>query len=363
MEGIPKPNRRRTMKTLRPFHLIPLLGGLALGACQDDGPTGLEALPDDLTVEEELTLEVLSNPELTEVALALATTQESAAHRRGRMWSSGEDLTAQAENQFRKAEQAFAQGDLVRAMERHREARRLVAQAMQTAGGAWALQAQFERLESLPAMVQGDPEGFQDPQGFALQLGKLAEGARKAQQGGNRVQAAQMGVLGEQALRKREREHAGVLAEHPEVRVALGAEALELATELVGEGADEEQLDLLAVAEALQDRAETALADGYDRWAAHYAHLSTWWALKAVVLPGGVTDEDASGILELALGLRDGAEAALGTEPDEIQAALWAWAVRMLEAGEANQSNGTCRGLGALWQAAVIFSYLIPDSV
>ena len=111
-------------------------------------------------------------------------------------------------------------------MEQHREARRIVAQAMQGAGGAMALQAQFERLEALQVMVQGDPESFQDPQGFALQLGKLAEGARYAYQNGNRIQACQMGVLAEQAVRTRQRDQANVLASHPELKVALGAAAI-----------------------------------------------------------------------------------------------------------------------------------------
>ena len=352
------------MKTLRLLPLLPLLGGLALAACDDSGPT--EPVLDDpasLTVEEALTLEVLADPASTEVALSLATTQAGAAHRRGRAWSPGEDLVAQAENRFRNAEQAFANGELVRAMEQHREGRRLVAQAMESAGGRWAVQAQLERLESLPVMVAGDPEGFQDPQGLGLQLGELGRGARNAYQKGNRIQAGEMGVLGEQAVRRRQRDQDNVLAAYPEVKVELGAVAITLARGILDEqgGADDLQADLLAVAQVLQDKAVEALEAGDVRWAVHFAHQAEWWALKAVVLPGGVTDEEATDLMELAKTLYDEAVAAVGGEPDELQAALLLKASRMLEAGEANLSNGTCRGLGAFWQVAVISTYLIPD--
>jgi hypothetical protein len=331
-----------------------------VAACEDPGPTApFEDLPETLTVEEQLTLEVLSDPTSTEVALAMATTQIAAAHRRGRAWSSSEDLTAQAENHFRNAEQAFAQGDLVRAMEQHREARRVVAQAMQAAGGSLALQAQYERLEAMQVMVQGDPESFQDPQGFALQLGKLAEGARYAYRNGNRIQACQAGVLAEQAVRTRQRDQDNVLAQHPEIKVQLGAAAIALAREILGEGAKEAELDLLAVAEELQAMAEEALGSGEVRWAVHYARIAEWWALKAVVLPDGISDEEAAFILELAQAQYAEAVAAVGTEPDEIEAALLEKAARMLAVGEENLANGACRGLGALWQAAVISSFLV----
>jgi len=353
------------MKTLRLFPLFPLLAGLTLAACDDTGPT--EPSLDDLgnlTVEEALTLEALADPTTTELALSLATVQTGAAHRRGRFGSPSEDLVGQAENRFRNAEQAYAKGELVRAMEQHREGRRLVARAMEAAGGPWAIQAQLERLESLPVMVAGDPEGYQDPQGFGLQLGELGQGARNAYRKGNRIQAGEMGVLGEQAVRRRQRDQDNALAAHPEVKVELGATAIELAQGILDEeGADEEQLDLMAVAQEFQARANDLLEAGEVRWAAHFAHLAEWWALKAVVLPGGVTDAEAAFLLELAQTLYDEAVVAVGDEPDELQAALLRRATHMLEAGEANLSNGTCRGLGALWQVAVISSYLIPDVV
>jgi len=347
------------MKTLRLFPFLPLLGALALTGCQDDELTGVQDLPDDLTVEEELTLEVLADPTSTELALELVTAQTGAAYRRGRFLASGEDIMTQARNQFRKAEDAYANGELVRAMEQHREARRLVAQAMEGAGGLRAMQGQLERLESLPVMVQGDPDSFEDPQGFAWRLGELGTQARNAYRNGNRVQAGQLGVLAEQAVRTRQRDQASLLAGHPEVKVELGAVAIALADGILSEqGADEEQLFLLALAEEFQAMAVEAQDGGYLRIAVHFSHLAEWWALKAVVLPGGVTDDETAFILELAQTLYADALVAVGEEPDELQAALLLKATRMLEAGESNVNSGTCCGLGALWQVAVISSYL-----
>ncbi len=348
------------MKTSKALSILPLLGALGLGACDDGGPVAIEDLPDELTVEEALTLEVLADPTTTELALEMATAQTGAAHRRGRMGSPGEEITVQAQQRFRDAEEAFQNGDLVRAMEQHREARRLVAQAMEAAGGRWALQAQVERLESLPVMVAGDPESFQDPQGFSLQLGELGQGARNAYQKGNRVQAGQLGILGEQAMRKRQRDQTGALAANPEVKIALGDAAIALAWSILDEQeADEEQLDLMAVAEEFQAQAVEAQEAGELRIAAHYAHLAEWWALKAVVLPGGITEEEVQSILALAQDLYGQAVEYVGEEPDDLQAALLLRAEHMLTAGEENLNNGTCRGLGALWQVAVISSYLL----
>ena len=68
------------MKTIKPVQFLPILGAFLATACQDAGPTApFEDLPETLTVEEQLTLEVLSDPASTEVALAMATTQIAAA--------------------------------------------------------------------------------------------------------------------------------------------------------------------------------------------------------------------------------------------------------------------------------------------
>jgi hypothetical protein len=178
------------------------------------------------------------------------------------------------------------------------------------------------------------------------------------------AEAGGLGVLAEQAFRHNRRHQNQVGSRRAGLMVALGAEAIELATRLIGDpaAADTEQLDLLETAKGYQAEAEAALEAGEDRQAVHLAHLAQWWALKAVVLPGGITDEEARAMSELATTLLDEARTALGPEPTEFEAVLLARAARLLERGNEALSNGTCRGIGALWQSAVLSSYLVGDA-
>jgi hypothetical protein len=230
-------------------------------------------------------------------------------------------------------------------------------------GGPQAIMGMVERLEALPLEVSTDPETHSDSGRLGLQLGQLAVMARLAIRAGNRIQAGALGVLSEQAFRHNHRNQNQVGTGRAEVMVDLATEAIELADGLLADqdgGAEAEQLDLLAMAQAFLDKAEIALVAGEDGRAAHLAHMAEWWALKAVVLPGGITDEEAQLIFDLATSLLEDAGAALELiEPSDLQIALLARATKMLENGEANLENGTCRGLGALWQSAVISSYLI----
>ncbi|MCJ7628642.1 MAG: hypothetical protein MUO50_09665 [Longimicrobiales bacterium] len=351
------------MKKVRPLLTIALLGFLPLAACQEAGLT--EPMVQELSLEDQLTLELLGDPTSSEAALELVGIQNSAAQRRGWRWgqTEGHSMQAsQAELCFRNAEEAFAMGDQVRALEQARKGRRLVAQAIEMAGGSNAILGMVERLEALPLSVTTDPDAFVNSGKLGLQLGKLATTARKAIRAGDRTRAGALGVLSEQAFRHNRRQQNLVGAERAELAVALGAEAVELAKRLLGEqdgGADTEQAGLLATAEEFLAQSQRALEAGEDVPAAHLAHQAQWWALKAVVLPGGITDEEAPSILGLATTLLDQAGMAVGTDPTALQTALLTKATRMLESGKANVGNGVCRGLGALWQSAVISSYLI----
>ncbi len=348
------------MKSLRPFLALAVMGVFALTACQDIDP--VEPNLQSLSLEDEITLELLQDPASVATALELAGIQSSAAQRRGWRWGSQANPQSQAEHRFREAQAALAQGDQVRAMEQAREGRRLVAQGIEMAGGAQAIVGMVERLESLPVAVAGDPNAFTNAGKLGQQLGQLAVQARKAIRAGNRTQAGALGVLAEQAFRHNHRHQYGVATARAELSVALGAEAVELAQRILNEqagGADTEQLDLLATAEEFLAGARGALEAGEDGRAIHLAHLAEWWALKAVVLPGGITPEEARFMHDLAQTLLDQARTELGSEPTDLQAALLAKAARMLQNGEANLGNGSCRGMGALWQSAVISSYLL----
>ncbi len=335
-----------------------------LAACQDEGPTSFEF--EDLALEDQIALELLADPSSSETALELAGVQTTAAQRNGWGWGSNQHQRSQAQQRFREAEAALAQGDQLRAMKRAREGRSLVAQAIELAGGPQAIVGMVERMEALPAMISADPDAFANPGKLGLQIGQMAERARQALQAGDRTRAGALCVLGEQAFRHNHRHQyqhqQGFGGTRAELAVALGGEAIELAGRILdGQPiSDAESQEYLDTAEEYLGQARVALDAGEDTRAAHLAHLAQWWALKAVVLPGGITDEEAREILGLAETLLTNAKDALsGVEPSDLQAALLARAERLLERGKEKLGNGECRGLGALWQSAVISSYLL----
>jgi hypothetical protein len=340
---------------------------ILLAACQDGGPTGLN--PDELTLEDQLTLELLSDPATAEVALELVGIQASAAQRKGWAWGSEHNQTAQAQAErcFREAQDALAQGNLLRARNKAREGRRLVAQGIALAGGSRAIVGMVERLEALPLTVSADPDAFVNPGKLGLQIGKLATRARAALKAGDHTEAGSLGVLGEQAFRhnhRRQYMHQQELGiTRAELAIALGAEAIELASRLLTAqpAVDAQSQDLLSTAEEFLAKAEEALEAGEEARAAHLARLAQWWALKAVILPGGITDEEARSMFDLAETLLAEATAYIASlpEPTPLQVALLTRATRMFERGREALGNGVCRGIGALWQSAVISSYLI----
>jgi hypothetical protein len=250
-------------------------------------------------------------------------------------------------------------------MERAREGRRLVAETIASAGGPQAIVGMVERIEALPLLVSADSESFSNPGRLGLQLGKVAERAREALRAGDQTRAGSLGVLAEQAFRHNHRHqhmHQVDLGfSRAELAVALGGEAVELAKRLLGDQptADSESQEMLDTAEEFLKAAIEALEAGEEGRAIHLAHLAKWWALKAVVLPGGITDEEARFILGIAETLLAEARVAVGPEPTPLQEALLARAARLLERGKEALGNGVCRGMGALWQSAVTSSYLI----
>jgi hypothetical protein len=222
------------------------------------------------------------------------------------------------------------------------------------------MQGMVERLQSLPLSVSSDPDAYQDPQGLANQLSELALGAGNQFRKGKRIQAGGLGVLGEQAVRNRQRDqdHAGIGL--PEVRVELGATSILLAKRILEELGRTDAERYLVTAEEYQYEAEEILAGGTFGRAIHYAHLAQWWALRAIVVPTEATFEEIADLLDRTQALYDAAVIAVGAEPTQIQTILLERAAAMLASGEANLSGETCGGLGAIWQAAVISEYLNP---
>jgi hypothetical protein len=115
----------------------------------------------------------------------------------------------------------------------------------------------------------------------------------------------------------------------------------------------------LRVAHALLARSQYALEQGYLRRAVHLAHHAQWAALKAVILPGGVTEGEIRAIADLAQKLLEQATAAIGEDATELQWRLLNRAEQLIALGLARLEMGEDRGVAALWRAAVIAHWLL----
>jgi hypothetical protein len=347
------------MKTSRSLLALPLVGALALAACDSGQPT--EPLTDTttLTQSDEIALSVITDDGAIQAALALADAPLAVAGRMGMahgMRGTAEDDALQARLRFREANEALVQQNRLRAATRAQEARRLVAGVVMAAGGGPAIASLVDRAGTLASTVAQDPAGYDDAVGLQGELTMLAERARERIRLGDSIGAGDCAVLAEQRYRQRQRESA-LRPGGAVVAVQLGATAVELAGgTLDQQDATDEQLRLLAQADEYQQEAEATLAAGDTAGAVHLAELATWTALAAVVLPDGVTDEEAQAILELA---QTRYEAALATNPEGVEATLLERAQILLEAGSAALQEATPRGLCALWRSAVISTWIV----
>ena len=122
---------------------------------------------------------------------------------------------------------------------------------------------------------------------------------------------------------------------------------------------DDEQSRFLATAHELLKKARAAFSEGHYGRAVHFAEAASWTALKAVVLPGGVTEEEMRAMLDLANSLHEEVRVAIGDAPTDVQLSMFKRAGRLIELGEEMVSQGRQRGVGPLWRAAVISNWLI----
>ena len=144
--------------------------------------------------------------------------------------------------------------------------------------------------------------------------------------------------------------------------VALGGEAIELAERLLKEhGTDPERSRLLDDAKELERKAEAALKEGHDAAAVALAENAGQMALKAVVLPGGVSEEEARMIHDLAANLLEQAKAAVASDPTELKRHLLGIAEELFRSGteQLKDPRDESRGVVPLWKSAQISSYLI----
>ncbi len=346
------------MKLSRSLRMLPLAGALALAAC--DATQTTDPFADDATLaqEDELALDVLADVGSMDVALDVAGVPVAVGHRRGMArgpFAEAQGDLLRARLLFQEARDALARGDRIRAADRTREARTLLAGAVFAAGGARGAMAMVQRAEGLADDVGADPSAYDDANGLQGELNMLALRLRARLHAGDSVGAVERAILAEQRHRQRHRDP-GLWPGGAEIYVQLGGTAVSLATRLLDEqNPVDEQLRFLDEAKEYQREAEAAYADGDYRRAAHLADLAIWTSLQAVVLPD-VTEEEARAMLELATSQY---EAALATAPEGDEATLLERARLLLEKGGTMLEAGAPRGVGALWRSAVVSTWVI----
>ncbi|MGE0158800.1 MAG: hypothetical protein AB7T31_05260 [Gemmatimonadales bacterium] len=358
------------MRTHR-HQIAVLLGIVALAACED---TGVDTLDQQLTVEEASELALFEDEGSREAALELTEVMTDVEADFGAPTRQPRRFTAQAGMRLAAADAALHAGDRRRALEESREARRLVARALAEFGGAEAVEALIERIEDMAAEIDdADDDIFDDPAAVRARLEELAAEARAYLEEGDLVRAAERALLAEQFVRhhRGRRDFPGdVSAERAELAVSLAATAVQLAERLVGDaetpvralGASnvrDHQNRWLVHARRMLAMAERALESGHNARAVHFAWHAQWSALRAVILPGGVTEEEIQAMVEVAHELYAQAEVAIGDEPTELQARLFARAGRLIELGEQILADGHKRGVAPIWRGAVISRWLI----
>lgn len=333
--------------------LLPLLV-IAAAACDTDSPTQPDLDSAALSASDELMLTVLASPDAVEAGLAVAEAPVVVAEEDAGPTASGRPALVQARRRFEEARGALASGDHVRALSRAYEAQDLLATALRTAGGDAAVVAVVERAEALAAGFPIETDDFHDPSAVTEDLTELAGLARMRLAAGDHRGAMRAAVTAEQTRHLRRRQAPD--RDRVDLALALGETAIDLATRLLPDTPAPAQLRFLRAAERHLRAAEAFDDAGQPGRAVHSAELAVWNALKAVVAPGGVTEEEQRLILDLA---RELLAAAKASAPQGTKAALLELAGRLATLGLEQLESGNARGVAPLWGSAVISSWLI----
>ncbi len=358
------------MRKLACSRTLAVLGFLAVGAC---GESASDPSFENLTAEQELELAVLADQASFDIAVDLTTVMNDVAMARGHAGAlSARALNADARAAFAEARKAMLEGDHRRALEVSDIARRLIARALIATGGVPAVEDLIERLEDI--LLTMDAEVFDDPDALRAALESIIAEAHALLAGGDSVGAAARAILGEQhvRLRRGRRDRRGDIApERARLEVALAGTAVALAERLVADhvvptdvaesDVPERQNRWLAHARKMLERAEQALSNGRFARAVHFAQHAQWSALKAVILPGGITEGELEAMVKLAQTLHEQATTVIDEEPEpsELRVRLLNRAGDLIEIGIRKLGNGHKRGVAPLWRAAVISRWLI----
>ena len=357
------------MKTRKMQGAALVLGLFVLAACDQDS-TG--PLADNLTPDELLELTVLEDQSSFNVALELVAVGEEVAGPLAVGGSAGGPQAAQARVHHAAAVEALQAGDRRRALEEARTSRRLIAEAIVRTRGSEVVDALIERIEDLSVTDVDDDEIFDDPTAISDELGHLADQARDRLAVGDSLGAGERALLGEQRARHRRGRpdlRGDVRPERARLAVSLAETAVALAERIIAAGdvpvrddvsdVSDHQNRWLAHAQRLLERAQQALENGNFARAAHFAQHAHWAALKAVILPGGITEAEIEAMIALADELYAQAGEALGDDATELELRLFNRAGRLIELGKARLEEGHKRGVAALWRASVICAWLL----
>ena len=353
------------MYTLKNLRLTALLALFAVAACDD---VGTHPALQELTPGEQLELAVLDDPGSYDVATEVAAVSSDVASTFGHPGvGDARALNAQAQATFAEARSAWLAGDYAGALRLSRLARRLVARALIATGGLPAVEDLIERLEDYLLTI--DAELVDDPTALTAELEKIIAEAAALLESGDSVEAAARAILGEQRLRHRRGHrdrpfHIG--EDRARLEVAFAGSSVALARRLIESDAAASDVEAhdhqnrwLAHAEHMLALAERALDNGSFSRAAHFAWHAQWSALKAVILPGGITEEELRMMVDVAETLLGETEAALGDDPTELQVRLFNRAGDLFEIGVRRLEAGHKRGVAALWRSSTLSAWLI----
>jgi HEPN domain-containing protein len=354
------------MNTQHRLHAVLAAALVAAAGCEISAAVDPYEDTQVVALEDQVALQVLENPLTIDAALALAETNTHAAAHHGMghgQQQVANQLTNEARLRFEAAVNALNEGERVRAAEEAREARRLIARAMEMANGPHGFSSLVEQAEELVTDVAQNPGAFTDANGLQYELHQFALRARHRLQQGDGPGAGELGVLSQQRHQHRARWSQGegvALDDRAELGVGLAQAAVALATDLLAEGEpNDEQLQYLEAAEEFLAEALTALEAEDFAEAIYLAQHAQWAALKAVVLPGDGNQDEGAAMLALALELYAEAEAAVAADPSELRIELLARALLLIEAGQTQMADENHCGIGAFWHAAVICTCLI----
>lgn len=348
------------MNAKRALRMLPLLGALALPACDADRVTDPMDGATELSAEDLIALDVITDAGAVQAALDLIDVPVETAARHGQAWGmqSGTQENAQrARERFQEALQLLNQHDSVQAAVRAREARQLVVRAMVGARGGGAMAGLIDRAQGLADAVAREPAMYNHAYQLQAELGDLALRARQRFQFRDSTGAGECAVLAEQRHRQRQLSPAARPG-GAEAAVELAFASVSLATNLVEANGtvDDAQTRLLAVAADYADAAQTAFDAGQDAWAVHLSDLTHWLTLEAVVWPDGVSPDEAAALLDLAETRYADATA---TTPTGTAADLLEWAGTLIDFGSSVADPTRPGAVGALWHAAVICTWII----